>query len=114
TRLHGAENAGSSSEMSTSCTLPSNDTKYQVSSRRTAFSMTGSAAGSKNGSLRRREASLPWLSSAIVIKRPSPHIVMKLESPDAYVSAQPGVATSSMNVRDSTSTTVTDCAGVKL
>src|SRR5436190_2204929 len=70
---------------STGCTTPSKDTNSHSLPLRTAFSVTGSFWGSKNGSLRSSPASPPSSFSVTLSAAPLPHSMRKLPAHAARV-----------------------------
>ena len=80
---HVSPKRGFSPLTSTGCITPSNDTNSHSLPRRTAFSVTGSFCGSKNGSLRSSRAVPPSSSSSTLSAAPFAHSMRKRRVPAA-------------------------------
>src|SRR6266852_5527631 len=74
---------GAAALTSTGCTTPAKDTNSHSLPRRTAFSVTGSCSGSKNGALRSSFASAPSSSSVTVSAAPLAHSMRKRRDDEA-------------------------------
>ena len=99
---------------STGWMLPSNDVNSHVEPRRTAFSVSGSFCGSKNGWPRLMFTGCPPSSSSIVSADPLAQSMKKLRGPAAKTRLQPGVGTSETKRRATTSTIESELTGVRL